>query len=436
MLSHERNELLVRVGENTRAGNFFRKYWLPIFPSGDLEADGQPKRVRLLGEDLVIFRATDGKVGLLDSRCPHRRAPMFFGRNEECGLRCVYHGWKFGIDGGLKEMANERDDSRYKDRLHIKSYPCVERSGVVWAYMGSERDNPPPLPELEWNLLPAERVHVTFRVQESNWLQALEGDIDSSHAQILHGRVGGGGELSSHITGRDKQPVFETLQQPFGVTIAARRQASAENYYWRITQFVMPFLTMVGPHPTYPEITGHMWVPMDDEHTLVLTFSFHPSEPLPEKTLQIWENGYKGRDGGHMSKNGTEPRPNEPYAAYWSKWNRGNQFLFDYELQQTWNSGLPGLWVQDAGVQAALDPIIDRTKEHLCASDVGVVAVRRKLLEAIEAMEKGVTPETVSQPELSRVRAASLTLPISATWQEAGQRAMFAPVGADWGYVP
>ncbi|MEX1035204.1 MAG: Rieske 2Fe-2S domain-containing protein [Sneathiella sp.] len=194
-------------------GNLFRLYWIPFLPSGDLEVDGQPQRIRLLGEDLVAFRGSDGLVGLVDHACPHRGAPMVLGRNEDCGLRCVYHGWKFDISGTILDMPAEPEGSRFKEKIKIKAYPCQERNGVIWTYMGADAAVAPPLPNLEWNLVPVENVVVTFRVQECNWLQALEGEIDSAHAPILHGRVDTGGSIDKWVATRDLRPTFECAVQ-------------------------------------------------------------------------------------------------------------------------------------------------------------------------------------------------------------------------------
>jgi phenylpropionate dioxygenase-like ring-hydroxylating dioxygenase large terminal subunit len=177
-------------------GDWIRLFWLPVYPGDQLPPDGQPKRVKILGEDLVVFRDTDGKPGLVANACPHRGAPLMFGRNKECGLRCVYHGWKFDVEGRVMELPAEPDDSRLKERVRLKAYACRERNGMLWAYMGEAEDDPPPLPEIEWNLVPAENVHISFRVQECNWLQALEGEIDSAHAPILHGRINAQGAIN------------------------------------------------------------------------------------------------------------------------------------------------------------------------------------------------------------------------------------------------
>ena len=153
MLSREDNERLVRVGKGTPLGDLFRLYWIPFLPSADLVDDGQPQRIRLLGEDLVAFRDSEGRVGLVDQACPHRGAPLIFGRNEDCGLRCVYHGWKFDVTGAVTDMPAEPARSRLKERLRIKAYPCKERNGMIWAYMGPDQADLPPLPNVEWNLV-------------------------------------------------------------------------------------------------------------------------------------------------------------------------------------------------------------------------------------------------------------------------------------------
>src|SRR5579859_4413939 len=186
MLSKEENEILTRVGPGTLMGNLLRHYWTPACLSSELPAsDSDPIRVRLLGEDLIAFRDTDGKVGLIQNNCPHRGASLFFGRNEEAGLRCVYHGWKFDVTGACVDMPNEPAESDFKQKVRATAYPCVERNGIVWTYMGS-RQMAPPLPELGWALVPAEARQSLRYARACNWLQALEGDIDSSHVNYLH----------------------------------------------------------------------------------------------------------------------------------------------------------------------------------------------------------------------------------------------------------
>lgn len=439
MLSPEDNETLVRVGAATPMGQLMRLYWIPFLPSSDLIADGEPQRVRLLGEDLLAFRDTEGRIGLVDHACPHRGAPLVFGRNEKCGLRCVYHGWKFAADGRVADMPAEPPDSRLKDKVRIKNYVCRERNGIVWAHMGAHQDAPPPLPNMEWNMVPQENVHVSLRVQECNWLQAVEGEIDSAHAPILHGRIDAKGAISEWVAKKDLRPTFECQRQEFGMSIASRRVLDEETSYWRVNQFLLPFYTLVPPQTQYPELSGHAWVPIDDENTLCIMFSYHPSQPLYEKTRKLFEQGHAGRETGHASADAYAPRPaTQPFAKYWTKFNLGTGFAFNYDAQtKTWFSGLPGLWVQDAACQSGVAPIYDRSKEHLGVSDTGIAMTRRLLLESVRNLAtKQVRPARCEDPDLWMVRAVSLTLPAGASWNEQGREPMTARLGAGFGYEP
>lgn len=439
MLSQEDNEKLVRVGPGTIMGELFRNYWLPIFGSADLEPNGQPQTVKILGETMVIFRDSAGNVGLVDNVCPHRGAPMLYGRNEDCGLRCVYHGWKFAVDGSVMDMPAEPVRSRLKERVKIKSYPCVERNGVVWTYMGKEDEaNRPALPNLEFNMVPDENVVITFRVQECNWLQALEGEIDSAHAPILHGRIDEGGSINQWVAKRDLRPVFECVRQDFGMSIASRRVMDEDSYYWRVNQFVMPFYSLVPPQANeFYELSGHAWVPIDDETTLCLMFSYRPTEALHPKSRQVFIDGFRGRETGHHSQEGHENLgPEHPYGRYVSKYRRATGYHFDYGLQKTtWFSGLPGLWVQDAACQSGVARVFDRSRENLCTSDTGIAMTRRMLLEVAGAFAAtGERPTRFDDPELYMVRAVSLTLPKEESWVEAGVDPMKAELGKGFGY--
>jgi phthalate 4,5-dioxygenase oxygenase subunit len=437
MLRCDDNELLVRVGPGTAMGQLMRLYWIPFLQSGAVAADGQPYRVRLLGEDLVAFRDSQGQVGLLDHACPHRGAPMVYGRNEEGGLRCVYHGWKFSVDGRCTEMPAEGPDTPMLRKMRIKSYPVRERNGVLWAYMGPDAP-PPQLPAMEWNMVPAENVHISIRIQECNWLQALEGEIDSAHAAILHGRADAGGSISQWKQAADLAPKFEVVQHDAGLNIASRRKLDAEHDYVRVNQFLMPFWTLVPPFTQYPDLSGHAWVPMDDEHTLCLMFSYHPSQPLPNKTRELFEGSHDGRETGHTSLQACEKRAIcQPYHTYWSKYNRANAYGFDAALMSRYNAGLPGLWVQDAACQSGVSAIYDRSREHLGTSDTGVVRTRRRLLDAVHQLqEHGRRPSSTTSPEQFAVRAISITVPAGADWLARGREPMRAEPGKDFGYTP
>jgi phenylpropionate dioxygenase-like ring-hydroxylating dioxygenase large terminal subunit len=420
-------------------GRLIRLYWIPFLPARDLQADGQPQRVRLLGEDLVAFRDSENRIGLIDHACLHRGAPLLFGRNEAAGLRCVYHGWKFDVDGHVVDTPAEPTTSRMKDKLAIKSYPCRERNGIAWAYMGPDRDHPPPLPNLEWNLVPEENCHVSFRVQECNWLQAVEGEIDSAHAPILHGRIDAQGAISDWVAKKDLRPTFECVRQDFGISVASRRVLDEHTHYWRVNQFLLPFYTLVPPQSQYPELSGHAWVPLDDEHTLCIMFSYHPAQKFYEKTRRLFDQGHAGRETGHPSQSAYAPRPpTVPYARYWTQFNPDNAFQFNYDAQtRTWFSGLPGLWVQDAACQSGVAPIYDRSKEHLGISDTGVAMTRRLLLERVRNLStRQERPPRIDDPDLQMVRAVSLTVPAGESWNESGQELMRARLGADFGYTP
>ncbi len=242
MLSKENNEgLLTRVGPGTPMGALMRRFgsrrcFRAICPT----VDGDPMRVRLLGEDLIAFRDTNGTVGMLGAHCPHRGVSLYFARNEACGLRCPYHGWKFDVHGTCVDMPNEQPESKLRQTLRHRAYPCVERGGLIWTYMGP--GEPPPLHAIEWIDIPAERTYLSFRVQECNWLQALEGEVDPSHGAILHGRVDGAGSGPDRLVS-DTHPYLEVEETAIGVQTSLSRRDAGDDYYWRVNQFVLPFYT-------------------------------------------------------------------------------------------------------------------------------------------------------------------------------------------------
>lgn len=431
-------DMLTKVGPGTPAGSFLREFWVPFLPSDALPAGGEPFPVRLLGEDLVAFRREDGKVGLVDTACAHRRAPMLYARNEGCGLRCVYHGWQYDIDGRCTDMPAEPETSRFKAHIRIKAYPCRERNGVLWAFMGQRE--PTDLPELEWNLLPSENVYVSFRVQATDWLSAVEGEIDSAHAPILHGRLDTTSKRSNTMAARTGRPIFDVLQQDFGVSIAARRPVgTSAQLYWRINQFLLPFYTLTPPKSAeWAELTGHAWVPVDDTHTLCVMFTYLPDKPLKERMVDVFENGYKGRETGHPSKLAyrQDVPHNVPYWSYLTKFDLDTNFLFDYGLQKTtYFSGLPGLWVQDSACQVGAAYLAPRSHENLASSDAGLVVMRQTVRDATEAFRtEGELPAIANQPNLYQVRAVSAILKREESWAQALEEFMRTPVGAPLGY--
>jgi phenylpropionate dioxygenase-like ring-hydroxylating dioxygenase large terminal subunit len=242
MLATHDNELVTRVGPGTPMGKLMRQYWLPAMLSSELPApDSDPVRVRLLGEQLIAFRDSTGQVGLLANNCPHRGASLFFGRNEDAGLRCVYHGWKFDVSGTCTDMPNEPAESDFRTRVKAVAYPCRERGGIVWTYMGP-RAEPPPLPDLEPNMLPTDQLVVTAIQRECNWLQGLEGDLDTSHLAFLHlGAVDPERTTPgtfAHYTVKDRAPRYSVVDTEYGAMYGAYRPADAGRLYWRLAQFL------------------------------------------------------------------------------------------------------------------------------------------------------------------------------------------------------
>jgi phenylpropionate dioxygenase-like ring-hydroxylating dioxygenase large terminal subunit len=312
-----------------------------------------------------------------------------------------------------------------------------ERNGVLWTYMGPDTE-PPPLPSMEWNMVPPANAHVSMRIQECNWLQALEGEIDSAHAAILHGRVDAGGAIDEWKQAADLQPKFEVTQHEAGMHIASRRKIEGDKNYIRVNQFLMPFWTLVPPFSDFPELSGHAWVPIDDEHTLCIMFSYHPAQPFYEKTRKLFKEGHKGRETGHHSEHAYERRAvTEPYHTYWSKFNRANAYGFDEELQNKYNAGLPGLWLQDAACQSGVMPIYDRSKENLGTSDSGVARTRRLLLDQVRKLQaQQIRPVSTQDPDKFLVRAISITIPAGDDWLVHGKELMRAEPGKDFGYQP
>src|SRR3954468_18573891 len=290
----EQNELLTRTGPGSPMGELFRRYWMPILHSWELPAnDCPPVRVKCLGERMVAFRDTQGKLGLVDEFCAHRGVSLYFGRNEDSGIRCPYHGWKYDVNGQCVEVPSEPAESGFCKKIKLKAYPLCERGSVIWVYMGPA-DQQPPLPEWEFATVKAEQCYMSKRMQESNWLQAMEGGIDSSHVSFLHSGQLEHDPLFKGAKGNqynlgDKKPVFEVVESEGGLYIGARRNAEDGHYYWRITPWVMPCFTMVPPRGDHP-VHGHFWIPIDDENCWAWSFDYHPVRALTQTERQAMKD--------------------------------------------------------------------------------------------------------------------------------------------------
>jgi nitrite reductase/ring-hydroxylating ferredoxin subunit len=403
MLAGEENDLLTQVGPDKPMGKLMRFYWIPALLAGELPSpDCAPVRVRLLGEDLVAFRDSNGRVGLLDEHCPHRGASLFFGRNEECGLRCIYHGWKMDINGKVLETPAEPAESTLKDKVRHTAYPCKEAAGIVWAYLGP-RDKIPLLPDYEWTRMKPENLYVTKSIQECNWLQGLEGECDSSHLSFLHKnftgeRPRGGGD--GVLYAADSAPRLEGIEMDYGVRMLSCRKIAPDTIYLRVSNIVMPchgFIPTGGIKGNPEGYTVHSHVPIDDAHSMRYNLHFRRNRPIEDSERQ------------HEDEIGPEFRKIR---------NLGNNYLQDRERQKFDNfTGMGQIFlVHDSCATESMGPVYDRSKEHLGVSDITVIAARKFLLNAVRAVGRGEDPpHVIRRAEQNQVRhVACLATKISA----------------------
>jgi phthalate 4,5-dioxygenase len=418
----EQNEFLTRTGPGTPMGELFRRYWLPALLASELpEADCAPVRVKLLSESLIAFRDTQNRLGLIDEFCAHRGVSLWFGRNEENGLRCSYHGWKYDVTGQCVEIPSEPGNPKLCQRMKLKSYPLVERGGVLWTYMGPPELRP-PLPEHEWAMVPAAQRFISKRWQECNWLQAMEGGIDSSHVSFLHRHTMKVDPMFKGAKGneynlRDLAPHFEVVESPGGLYIGARRNAEDGKYYWRITQWIMPSFTLIPPRADHP-IGGHSWVPIDDQNCWAWSTNHHATRALTKEERDAMEAG----KGIHVP---LIPGTFRPVA------NKGNDYLMDRRAQREGRtfSGVEGFAMQDASVQESMGPIQDRTKENLVPTDQGIIMARRRLVEAAKNVAQAQQVPGVD-PAHQRVRSVSIILPKDVSFSEAAEDALVPQPGS------
>lgn len=427
MLSREENELITRVGPGTPMGDTMRRYWMPVLLSWELpEADCPPVRVRVLGEDLVAFRDSSGRLGLMDENCPHRLASLWLGRNEQDGLRCVYHGWKFDVTGACVDQMNEPEQFGHK--IHIKAYQVHEAGGVIWTYMGPA-DKMPPAPAFEYTQVPEERRGVTKVVQDCNWLQALEGGIDSSHAPILHrqiraGAKAGGIQMDTPFV-RGSAPVLEVDYTDYGYCYTGIRRLGEAEQYVRGYHFVMPF-TQFRPSqigragaPDRTTVSGHHWVPIDDDTTLV--WNWHYNFGADEMTAE--ERSMEGSGNG--------PQSVDWVNGFRSNANRANNWLIDRDVQKNDTfTGIPGINTQDRAVQESMGAVVDRTREHLGPADKAIIATRKLLLQACRAVQEGGSPLGAND-SYHNVRAIEKVFSADTAWREVLVPQMYPSLSAD-----
>ncbi len=441
MLPKEDNEILARVGPGTPMGNLLRQYWFPAIPSFELPSpDCPPIRVRLLGEDMVAYRDSENRVGLFTQACPHRGASMFFGRNEESGLRCVYHGWKFDITGECVDMPSEPPESNFKSKVKIKAYHARDVNHVIWVYMGP-RETPPPFPKFEINTLPIEQVgQPRLMMEEANWFQNLEGDIDSVHIDYLHGRLHADKMMAGGIRGfftLDRSPKLDVRPSEYGAFYSARRKWDDHGNEWhRISQYIMPFHTMIAAGQK-DRVTLRSWVPIDDHYTLQIVQSGSTSTAITQEENERAPNIFN-IVGGYV------PATSDPRSKYYTVANKNNDYQRDFELEKT--TQFCGIIfagnLQDRAMtelmcnEDGIEPIYDRSKEHLGSTDQMVIAVRRMMIRAAKQFrDEGVLPPNIDNDQLNRVRSASAILPVGADWAKETEIARNSDGGLEVAYV-
>ena len=419
MLSKEENELLTRVGPGTPMGELLRRFWMPALLSNEVaQPDGPPVRMRLLCEDLVGFRDTSGRVGIVDAYCAHKLANLYWGRNEECGLRCTYHGWKYDVDGNCVEMPNEPEESGFRNKIRLKAYPTREAGGVVWVYMGPADRTPPRLPQLEWVRAAEGYQHVTKWLQRTNWVQGMEGEIDSSHISFLHRTMQRYNAPSIHQLPHDEtrvrarkdgSPRLTLRETPYGFTYGARRSAGDGAYYWRVTRWLYPFYSLIAGDPG---TGGRCWVPIDDEHTWTFAYQCQTDRPYSdEDRARIMEGtAFPPRvtRGAYSLRDGYVIDTWLPVA------NRDNDYLIDREIQRTVNfTGIWGINEQDRSIQESMGPVVDRSREHLATSDLATITARRLLISIAGNLQANLEPPIAHDADAYRLRAIDVVSPIA-----------------------
>ena len=423
MLSVKDNEAITQVGPGTPMGDLMRRYWHPVLLSREVaEPDGDPIRVRILGEDLVAFRDTSGRVGLISEWCPHRLTSMFLGRNEENGLRCVYHGWKFDVTGACVDMPNEPEEFDFKHKVKLAAYPTLEMGGVIWVYMGPPEHKPAD-PKFEFTQQPETHRGASKVIEECNWLQAMEGGLDSVHSSFLHRKLAAGDGLgfdglrADAVAGR-----LDVETEEYGYRYAAHRPIPGrdENYV-RSYHFVMPHVQIRAAQLNNDgswykfKIAGHHWVPIDDNTTLVWNWFYSLDTELTQDEIE--ERGFG---------NG----PNDiDQVTFRARGTVRNDWMMDRAKQRVASfTGIDGVNAQDRAVQEAMGPIVNRSREHLGQTDKAIIMLRKILLNAMRTVaDGGVAPG--ANDTYYKLRGIEEVLPEDAKGLEVLADKMFARTG-------
>ena len=417
MLSREENELLCRVEGETPMGRLMRAHWIPACMSEEVaESDGTPVRIRLLGEDLVAFRDTAGRVGVLDEHCPHRRASLALARNEECGLRCLYHGWKVDVDGNVIERPSESHEAVLAKKVVHKTYPCREAGGFLWVWMGK----PEEMRELEppaWAPTPDTRISIVKMHVRCNWAQVLEGAIDSAHSSSLHSsdmvpaqvdRAGAYGKEWLRPS-TDRAPRLEVERTDFGFRYVAIRKPirdAGTHDYLRITLFVAPFTVLIPPNDRYN--LSILNIPIDDTNTMFYFIAWSEGEGID---ALAWREFCRAQVGIDLD------------TSFLPLRTRANNYLQDRQAMKVGNhTGIDGIPNQDMAMWETMGSIADRSRERLGASDVAIVQFRRIMIEAARRVALGEPAIGTAPGRIPQVRLRSFEgiVPKSTSWKTLG----------------
>jgi phthalate 4,5-dioxygenase oxygenase subunit len=399
-------------------GEMMRRYWIPAAFSVDLVADGLPRRLRLLGEDFVAFRDTNGRVGILDENCPHRGASLVLARNEACGLRCLYHGWKIAADGTILETPPEPEELGFRDKIRARAFPTYEGGGFVWTYLGPPGTEPPRF-TIPLAALPHEHVVTIAAHDACNWLQAIEGGLDSAHSNYLHTNAikplaGPDQTLYKKDANFDRPsndgaPRIEVADEPYGFRYAAIRKPLLDAdrlAYIRVSQFIAPFYAITPAPANW--IFMLIIVPIDDENCMFYFPQANEAAPLDGE-----ERATHLRAGGLLAGVDVD-------ADYRKRRTPANNWLQDRAAMRRGHfTGIDGISMEDIAVQESMGPIYDRRKEHLGTSDVAIIRLRRRLLDAVRAFtERGEAPLGLGAPIVyDRIRAEERMIPLGSSWQ-------------------
>jgi len=393
MLSATDNAYLNTSEPNTPMGNYLRCHWHPVALSEEVaKPDCAPIRLKVMGEDLLLFRDSKGNTGLIEPFCAHRGADLFFGRNEECGIRCIYHGWKYDIHGNCIDMPNVPKDAAYHGKIKIKAYPTQEFADMVWAYMGPPDIQPFEVPQLEAGLVPPSHRYVTKRLVECNWTHSMEGALDTAHFSFLHMPAPAfRKDDSSNIAAdesrirwlrNDPAPRFKIIDHEVGFLIGGARNADPGDHYWRLTQYMLPTHSITPsamPNETY---YGYSWVPIDDYSCWMYVYAWHPDQAISDEERKKYIKGGYGQFA-------------ELGPGYVPLRNRSNSYLMSREEQKTISfTGIRGIAEQDQMAQESQGYMIDRTKENLSPTDVGIIRFRKLLLQEAKAFAAGKNPDS------------------------------------------